>query len=224
MNASLNPWAETTLNSGQSDLIEQSDELLIESYRHSGDTALFEIVVRRYERELYTFLRRFLGDTQKAEDAFQATFITVYQRLDQFESGRRFRPWLYAVATNKAIDFKRQAKRQALLSLDFSWSEDKNSSTANTLASKVVSKEKDPAETALENEVRDEVREMIGKLNEPTQLLIQMAFYQGMKYSDISEALGIPVGTVKSRVFNAMRKLSQFWKRKADDAASRPLK
>jgi RNA polymerase sigma-70 factor (ECF subfamily) len=218
MTTSLNPWAETNVNCGQSELVEQTDELLIEGYRDSGDTALFETIVRRYERELYAFLRRFLGDAQKAEDAFQATFITVYQRLDQFESGRRFRPWLYAVATNKAIDFKRQAKRQALLSLDVSWSEDKSSSAANTLASKVVSKEQDPAETALESEVREQVREMIGKLNEPTQLLIQMAFYQGMKYSDISEALGIPIGTVKSRVFNAMRKLSQFWKRKADDA------
>jgi RNA polymerase sigma-70 factor, ECF subfamily len=219
MNASLNPWEVVASPCGPSDLAEQTDELLIEGYRSSGDTALFEIVVRRYERELYVFLKRFLGDSQKAEDAFQATFITIYQRLDQFESGRRFRPWLYAIATNKAIDFKRQAKRQALLSLDASWSGDNNSSAASTMACKVVSKEQDPAETALESEVREEVREMIGKLNAPTQLLIQMAFYEGMKYADISEALGIPIGTVKSRVFNAMRKLSQFWKRKIDDAA-----
>ncbi len=191
--------------------------MLIEDYRSSGDTALFEQLVRRYERELYAFLKRFLSDAQKAEDAFQATFITVHQRLIQFESGRRFRPWLYAIATNKAIDFKRQAKRQAVLSLDASWSEDQGASASGSLASKVVSRELDPAKAALDNELRNEVRKMIESLSEPTQILIQMAFYQGMKYSDISEALGIPIGTVKSRVFNAMRKLSQFCKRKVEN-------
>ncbi len=57
------------------------------------------------------------------------------------------------------------------------------------------------------------VRALIHQMNEPTQQLLQMVFYQGMKYSDISEALNIPVGTVKSRVFNAMRKLNEVWQR-----------
>jgi RNA polymerase sigma-70 factor, ECF subfamily len=223
MSTSLDPWAAKSVVGASPDFVDPTDEMLIEGYRASGDTALFERIVRRYERELYAFLKRFLSDAQKAEDAFQATFITVHQRLDQFEPGRRFRPWLYAVATNKAIDFKRQAKRQAVLSLDASWSEDKSSSASATLASKVVSRELDPAKAALDNEVRNEVREMIERLNEPTQILIQMAFYQGMKYSDISEALGIPIGTVKSRVFNAMRKLSQYWKRKVENATPTSL-
>ena len=57
------------------------------------------------------------------------------------------------------------------------------------------------------------VREAVGQLNEPTQQLIQLAFYQGLKYADIAQILEIPVGTVKSRVFTAMRKLNEIWLR-----------
>jgi RNA polymerase sigma-70 factor (ECF subfamily) len=74
--------------------------------------------MRRYERELFTFLRRFLGSVQHAEDVFQGTFLSVHLRISQFESGKRFRPWLYAIASNKAIDFMRRNKRHQATSLD----------------------------------------------------------------------------------------------------------
>ncbi len=189
------------------DFSSATDEKLVERFRESGEAGCFEAIVRRYERELFAFLRRFLGNVQQAEDAFQATFITVHQNLDKFESGRRFRPWLYAVATNKAIDFKRHAKRRVACSLDSNWAVDSAKSGAS-LAGMVASNDPGPVNNAIDNETRQQVREVVGRLSESTQLLIQMAFYQGMKYSDIGEALGIPVGTVKSRVFNAVRKLN----------------
>jgi RNA polymerase sigma-70 factor, ECF subfamily len=201
-------------------LQDRLDEELLEEFRQHADSRCFEILVRRYERELYAFLRRFLGDVQRAEDAFQATFITVHQHLHQFEAGRRFRPWLYAIATNKAIDMKRQLKRRSLASLDAT-GHDANGEAYSYLASQVISREPDPMAVAIDREVSEEVRSMLAKLNEPTQVLIDMAFYQGMKYSEISQALNIPIGTVKSRVFNAMRRLSEFFKqRMADKLAS----
>lgn len=195
------------------DLISATDESLVEHFRASGQASFFEVLVRRYERELFAFLRRFLGNVQQAEDCFQATFITVHQNLDKFEAGRRFRPWLYAVATNKAIDFKRHAKRRAAYSLDSNRSDD-SSNPGSSLAGMVASNDPGPLSDAIDNETRRHVREMVERLSESTQLLIQMAFYQGMKYSDIGEALGIPVGTVKSRVFNAVRKLNELWQRR----------
>src|SRR4030067_475812 len=95
-----------------------SDELLLVQDRQTGDRELFAELVHRYERELFNYLRRYLGDTGMAEDAFQATFLQVHLKCEQFEAGRRFRPWLYTIATNQAIDAQRRNKRHRMVSLD----------------------------------------------------------------------------------------------------------
>jgi RNA polymerase sigma-70 factor (ECF subfamily) len=194
----------------------RSDEELIESFRDSGDHAFFEAVVRRYERELFSFLRRYLGQHQLAEDAFQATFITVHQNLDKYEAGRRFRPWLYTVATNKAIDLKRQAKRRPAFSLDSTWNASQDADFSGP-AMAVESRETDPFQGAMDSETRRNVRDVVGQLSEQTQLLIELVFYRNLKYSEVGEILGVPIGTVKSRVFNALRKLNAVWRRKFED-------
>ena len=79
-----------------------TDEQLVIRYRESGDGTLFAELVRRYERELYSYLRRYLGAAELAEDAFQATFLQLHLKCDQFDPGRKLRPWLYMIATNKA--------------------------------------------------------------------------------------------------------------------------
>src|SRR6187397_2007196 len=104
--ASIKPWAEWT------------DEELMLAYRDRGDRDAFDQLVHRYERELYSYLRRFLGDAAAAEDAFQATFLQVHLKCDQFESDRKVRPWLYTIATNQAIDLQRRIKRHKMVSLD----------------------------------------------------------------------------------------------------------
>lgn len=188
----------------------RSDEEMVEEYLKSRCPDLFEQLVRRYEREIYTYLRRFLGDAQEAEDVFQATFLSVHLRIDQFERGRRFRPWLYAIASNKAIDFMRRNKRHQLGSLNTVLS---NSDGDETLMHKLANHDAHPDECAERNENASRVRDALSQLNEPTQQLIQLAFFQEMKYADISEILRIPVGTVKSRVFTAIRKLNSIWMR-----------
>jgi RNA polymerase sigma-70 factor, ECF subfamily len=199
--------------------LDLSDEEIVSAYLQTRNAADFERLVKRYERELYTFLRRFLADVQQAEDVFQATFLSVHLRIDQFEPGRRFRPWLYAIASNKAIDYLRRNRRHQASSLDakvcHGESED---AMINHLQANVAT----PDEHAMFNENGARVRAAVQELNEPTQQLIQLAFYQGMKYSDIAEILHIPLGTVKSRVFTAIRKLNQIWMRMNDSSASKP--
>ena len=98
-------------NSGESVASETSDEALLLRYRDTGDSEAFVELVHRYERELYSYLRRYLGDSAMAEDAFQRAFLQVHLKCEQFEEGRRFRPWLYAIATNQAIDLGRRNRR-----------------------------------------------------------------------------------------------------------------
>src|SRR5580658_6419697 len=121
---------------------ERSDERLLLDYRSKGDSGAFEELVHRYERELYSYLRRYLGDAALAEDAFQTTFLQVHLKCNQFEEGRKFRPWLYTIATNQAIDAQRRNKRHRLVSLDRRQTQD--SDDLGSLIELLVSKENGP--------------------------------------------------------------------------------
>src|SRR5258706_3014946 len=89
----------------------RTDEQLLESYRF-GDKTSFSQLVERYQRELFHFLVRFLGDRAAAEDVFQETFLQVHQSAEQFDLQRRFRPWLFTIAANKARDLMRSQARR----------------------------------------------------------------------------------------------------------------
>ena len=86
---SMNALAPTDSVNLQGDL---SDENLIAQYRESGDRGLYETLMRRYEREMYSYLRRYIGNAEMAEDAFQGTFLQVHLKCHQFDPARRFRP------------------------------------------------------------------------------------------------------------------------------------
>jgi RNA polymerase sigma factor (sigma-70 family) len=128
---------------GTPDLASRSDEDLLLAYRDRADRAAFPELVRRYERELYSYLRRYLGDAEMAEDTFQATFLQVHLKCDQFETGRKFRPWLYTVATNQAIDAQRRNKRHRNVSLDRNMRQE-NGDELGSLMDLLVSREPHP--------------------------------------------------------------------------------
>src|SRR5213080_747574 len=94
-----------------------SDEDLLAQFRR-GRSEAFGVLVQRYERELYGYLRRYLGDATLAEDVFQNAFLQLYKKLHQYEAGRPVRPWLYTIATHQAIDALRRNARHQSVSLD----------------------------------------------------------------------------------------------------------
>lgn len=187
-----------------------SDEQLLLQYRQGGSRELFATLVQRYERDLFNYLRRYLGDAGMAEDAFQATFLQVHLKCDQFEKGRRFRPWLYTIATNQAIDAQRRNKRHRMVSLDrFGQGSDGND--VGKLVDLLVSGAGDPLEHVSQFERDEWVREALGELSEQMRSVVHLVYYEGMKYREAAEVLSIPVGTVKSRLHAAIAKLSEFW-------------
>jgi RNA polymerase sigma-70 factor (ECF subfamily) len=147
---------------------------------------------------LYHYLRRYLGDEQLAEDAFQLTFLQVYLKSDQFERGRKFRPWLYAIATNQATDMQRRNRRHRMVSLDRP-TEDQTQAEHTCLAQMVEGAERTPAACTESSEQA-----------EPLRRVVLLVYFQGLKYREAAEVLDIPVGTVKSRLHTAMAKLSQW--------------
>lgn len=187
-----------------------SDEELLHRFRVNGDSSAFEGLVHRYETELFNFLRRYLGSAEMAEDVFQATFLQVHLRCEQFEEGRRFRPWLYTIATNQAIDAQRRNRRHRMVSLDNPASGDDD---VGTLIQMLAGSGQTADEQAQDEEAREWVRSAVESLPEPLRAALVLVYHQGMKYREAADVLGIPVGTVKSRLHSAILKLNESWQR-----------
>jgi RNA polymerase sigma-70 factor (ECF subfamily) len=190
-------------------LMDLSDEDLMTNFCRGRQEA-FGVLVRRYEKELYGYLRRYLGDATLAEDVFQNTFLQVVTKSDQYQEGRPVRPWLYAIATNQAVDALRRAGRHAAVSLDAA-SEDNNGELKGLLKL-LTSKTPGPLERTEGEERGRLVRASVDKLPEFLRSVVVLAYYQGLKYREVAELLGIPVGTVKSRLHAALTKLNESWR------------
>jgi RNA polymerase sigma-70 factor (ECF subfamily) len=186
-----------------------SDEELLLGYRESSESSLFQELVRRYERELYSYLRRYLGDAEMAEDAFQAAFLQVHLKCDQYEPGRAFRPWLYTIATNQAIDAQRRSRRHRMVSLDRSSPRD--GEDVGKLLDLLTSNE--PTAPAQLNAAERSawLHAAVDQLPEGLRDVVHLVYFQEMKYREAAEALDIPVGTVKSRMHAAVAKLNENW-------------
>lgn len=190
-------------------LTNASDEDLLTRFRR-GHPEAFSILVRRYERELYGYLRRYLGDGNLADDVFQNTFLQLYTKASQYEAGRPVRPWLYTIATHAAIDAMRRNGRHQALSLDQEREETHNGEVRR-LTEMLESQQPGPSEGAEAQERRQRVRADVERLPEFLRQVVILAYYQGLKYRDVAEILDIPVGTVKSRLHTALVKLHEMW-------------
>ena len=186
-----------------------TDEQLLLDYRRTGDRELYAQLVYRYERELFSYLRRYLGSAEMAEDVFQAAFLQVHLKCDLFEEGRRFRPWLYTIATNAAIDARRRNKRHRMVSLDTPREQDNED--VGRLVNLLESGDLGPSDYAVSAERSRLVRKTLDELPESMTAVIHLVYYQGMKYREAAEVLEIPVGTVKSRLHSAIAKLTDVW-------------
>jgi RNA polymerase sigma-70 factor (ECF subfamily) len=205
----------TTLNTSSGKLTHRSgdasltDEQLLLGYRETGDRDLFTQLVNRYERELFSYLRRYLGDAELAEDAFQAAFLQIHLKVNQYEAGRAVRPWLYTIATNQAIDAQRRTRRHRMVSLDRAGQSD--GEEVGKLLDLLVSQEVSPTAQLAAEERRAWINGAIAELAEPLRDVVQLLYFQGLKYREVADALNIPVGTVKSRMHAAAAKLVEAW-------------
>src|SRR5581483_5791180 len=116
-------------------------------------------------RELYGYLRRYLGDGSLAEDVFQNTFLQVYLKSGQYEEGRPVRPWLYTIATNQAIDALRRNGRHQAVSLD-QGREDTGEGELHNLIELRESRGPSPLEAAKGQELRERIRASVDRLPE----------------------------------------------------------
>jgi RNA polymerase sigma-70 factor (ECF subfamily) len=184
-----------------------TDEELLAEYRAAGSPQVFEVLTKRYERELFNYLRRFLANASMAEDAFQATFLQVHLKCHLFEEGRKVRPWLYTIATHQAIDLQRRNRRHRLVSLDRPHRA--HNEELGSLVDLLSSGEADPSERFDRQESAEWVRKAVAALPEQLQSAVSLVYFRGLKYREAAEELAVPVGTVKSRLHSAIQRLAE---------------
>ena len=185
-----------------------TDEDLLARIR-AGEREWFGPLVRKYERELFGYLRRYVGDGDLAADVFQNTFLAVFKKIGQYEPGRPARPWIYTIATHQAIDaMRRRARRRDTTAL-LPPGDDSPEESAQNLFVVLAAAGPGPVETVELAESRQEVRQAVAALPDLLKQVVILTYFQGMKYQDAAEILGVPLGTVKSRLHAALAKLTE---------------
>ena len=188
---------------------QRTDEQLLADYR-SGDKQSFAALVARYQRELFHFLVRFLGDRAAAEDVFQETFLQIHQSDEQFDPQRRFRPWLFTIAANKARDLIRSQARRPTNPLQASINPgDEESGEFIDLMQSVENAPDQPMER---QELQQSVHQTVMGMPEHLREILLLSYFHQFPYKQISDILEIPLGTVKSRLHAAVAHFADRWR------------
>ena len=185
----------------------QSDEQLFEAARQ-GDENAFTQLVQRYQRPLYNFLLKFLAKPALAEDIFQETFLQVYQSASTFQTGRKFRPWLYTIAVNKARDALRSRGRRPTVQITSQNDEIDASQLWDTLLQDTTS----PLDILDEAQQAQTVRSVVANLPDHLREILVLAYFKHLSYKELADALAIPLGTVKSRLHAAVARFARDYR------------
>jgi RNA polymerase sigma-70 factor (ECF subfamily) len=168
----------------------RSDEDLMAAVA-GGDESALALLIDRYADRVHAYLFRHSGNLEDADDLLQEAWVRVARSAKTFDPTRRFRSWLYGIATNLARDlFRRRTAKQAALR--------KLAITPPRAAGS------DRADAFVE---RRELRERIAELPEAMREVVLLRYYEGMSEAEMADALEVPSGTVKSRLNAALRKL-----------------
>ena len=169
-----------------------------------GDVNAFEDLVTEHEKGVYAIAQRMTGNAEDAADMTQETFIKAYNSLSSFRGDSKFSVWLYRIATNVCLDFLRSRSRKPTVSL--SMEDDDGEETQMDIADESQS----PEQLLERGLTRDAVRRGLKSLSPEYRQILLLREIQGLSYEEIAEALTLEVGTVKSRIFRARKRLCAF--------------
>jgi RNA polymerase sigma-70 factor (ECF subfamily) len=185
--------------------MEHNDRILIEAHLN-GSADAFETIIRRHGPAVYGYLVKMVKDTHKADDLFQETFRKAYEKVGEFR-GVDLKPWIHMIATNAALTSFRQEKRRHMVSLnsDFSCSDGIHCAEIDNA---VMADQKGPSEILEIEEKRRSVRQALLKLPEQQRTTLILSYYQKLTYKQIAEILDCSIGTVKTNMFRALKRLA----------------
>ncbi len=169
-----------------------------------GDVNAFETLVLSYEKNVYNLALRMVKNPEDASDMAQEAFIRAYNSLASFRGESKFYVWLYRIVSNVCLDFLRSRSRHPTVSLSVENDEGEETELD-------IPDESQSPEALLERRLtRDSVRRGLDALSEEYRQILLLREIQGLSYDEIAETLSMELGTVKSRIFRARKKLCDF--------------
>ncbi|MDP6124227.1 MAG: sigma-70 family RNA polymerase sigma factor [Candidatus Latescibacteria bacterium] len=203
------PYAAEATTAWSASRMLSDEELLAESIE--GDVAAFEVIVNRYKDRLFNFVVRFVGDESTAQDLVQDTFLRAYRKRESFKAIAKFSTWIYTIAGNLARSELRRRKRWRFLSIGARPEEEGGGGFEledNTNRPDLH------ADTEL---VQQKINEAISNLPERYREAVLLRDVQQLDYEEISQILGVPLGTVKSRINRGRLRLQEMLAELADE-------
>ena len=177
--------------------VEASDELLVER-AVSGDTEAFGEIVRRWERRIYALAYGILGREDEARDAAQETFVAAYRNLSNFRGDAKVSSWLHRIAVNQCVTRQRRAKVRGEISFEFVQDEGREQFAAA---------DGSPANVTEEGQRAEAVRRAVAALPQELREVVVLKEFEDLTFQEIADALGVPLSTVKSRLYTALKQL-----------------
>lgn len=180
----------------------RSDEQLVADYL-GGEEKSLEILFSRYLKPVYGFVCRYAGG-QEAEDITQEVFVKAWRNLKKFDREKKFKTWIFAIAKNTAIDFLRKKKT-------IPFSEFENEDGENAFADNLADASPAALEVLGKNSMVQAINLIIKSLSPQHRLVLSLYYGNNLNFREISEKLGEPLHTVKSRHRRALIKLKEFF-------------
>jgi len=175
----------------------RDDGVLIQRCKQ-GDLSAFDEIVRRYEKQVYNFAYRMTGNYDDAQDIVVDAFLKVHHAIDSFRGDANFSTWLFRIVTNLYLDERKRSKAHMNIPLD---------EYIDLEESSVTRQIEDPSPSPLEFLEASERQEVLGRaiddLPEYQKVMVLLYHTQGQSYEEIAEIVGLPIGTVKSRLNRA---------------------
>lgn len=186
---------------GEEGVIAPSDEQLLRDHL-AGQDGAFARLVQRYAPELYQFVLRFTRSAAAAEDIVQETLLQLHAAAPTFDPGRRLKPWVFTIAANKARDYIRRRDRRREVPLQ---AEGAEPGVSYARFEELISTPADaPEDAATLDERRQAVSRAIDAMPVRLSEVLVLAYFHRLPYREIGEVLGLPIGTVKSRLHSAI--------------------
>lgn len=185
-----------------------TDEQLFEQHRR-GEQGPLRTLIERHQVDLLRFLTRLVGEQAGAEDVFQEAFLQAHIAAHTFDAERKFRPWLFTIAANKARDYLRRKARRRTLDLSAPVDGGEGGGTFVDLMEVDVPQ---PDARLRGAEMNVKVQAALDGLPHSLREILLLSYFQRLSYLQIADELGIPLGTVKSRLHSAVAGFGKRWK------------
>jgi RNA polymerase sigma-70 factor, ECF subfamily len=192
--------AEAGEQAGAVDEAAERDAELVERLK-GGDARALDDLFRRHRDAAYLVAYRLLGNEEDALDVVQESFIHAMRGIQAFRGQSSFRTWFYRIVTHASLDYRRWRTVRTTSSLDAEGAADPEA-TGPTHRS--------PAEEAAANDLREAIDKALANVSEKNRAALILFALEGMSYKEVADVLGISVGTVMSRIFNARQRLREL--------------